>query len=98
MINVEQAIQIHEILIERFGGTKGIRDKGLLESALLRPYHTFDRKELYPDNYQKAASLIESLLINHPFIDGNKRIGYVIMRLFLMETGIEIVASQNEKY
>jgi len=85
-------------LIEEFGGNKGIRDKSLLESALARPYQTFDKKELYPDIYTKAAALIESILINHPFIDGNKRIGYVILRLFLMGANLDLKATQSEKY
>jgi death on curing protein len=98
MITTEQAIQIHEVLIERFGGSKGLRDNGLLESALLRPFHTYDGIELHENDFIKAAALIEGILINHPFVDGNKRIGYVLMRLFLLENGIEINASQDEKY
>lgn len=98
MISSEQVIQIHEILIDKFGGARGIRDIALLESALSRPYQTFDGIELYENQFQKAASIIQSLLINHPFIDGNKRIGYVIMRLFLLEQGWDLNASQDEKY
>lgn len=98
MITISEVLIIQEVLIEKFGGIKGIRDKGLLESAISRPFQTFDNKDLYSDPIQKAASLIESIIINHPFIDGNKRIGYVLMRLLLMNNGLDIKASQKGKY
>jgi death on curing protein len=98
MIDVETAIKIHNILIERFGGSFGIRDKNLLESALARPFQTFDKKDLYKTPIEKSAALIESIINNHPFIDGNKRFGYVTMRLFLMEEGLDIEATEDEKY
>ena len=72
MISFENAVKIHSLLIEKFGGTSGIRDKNLLESALARPYQTFDKKELYPSPLEQAAALIESLITNHPFMDGNR--------------------------
>ena len=89
---------IQDILIERFGGRRGIRDRGFLESALSRPFQTFDNKDLYPSAIQKAAALIESIIINHPFVDGNKRIGYVLMRLFLLDNSYDITSNQDEKY
>ncbi len=98
MIDVGDAIRIQEVLIEKFGGAKGIRELKLLESALSRPFQTFDKKDLYPHPIEKAAALIESILINHPFIDGNKRIGYVLMRLLLMEYRMDIQATEDEKY
>jgi death on curing protein len=98
MIKVEEVINIHEILIEKFGGTRGIRDRNALESALSRPFMTFDQRELYPTPVEKAAALVESLIANHPFVDGNKRIGYFIMRYFLLGENIDIQATQIEKY
>ena len=98
MITIEQAIEIHSVLVERFGGSIGIRNRDLLESALSRPYQTFDKKELYKSPIEKAAALIESIIINHPFIDGNKRFGYVAMRLILLEEGLDIDTVENEKY
>jgi len=98
MISAFQAIQIHELLIAKFGGSLGIRDRGALTSALSRPFQIFEGKELYPSILQKSAALIESILANHPFVDGNKRTGYVLMRVFLLNNGYDIIASQNEKY
>ncbi len=98
MIGIKEAEQIHSILISKFGGTKGVRDEGLLSSALNRPFSTFDNKDLYPSVIDKAAALVESIVVNHPFIDGNKRIGYVLMRLILLKNGLDIKAEPNEKY
>jgi death on curing protein len=98
MITLSQAGQIHTILIDRFGGARGIRDQRGLLSALARPFQTFEGKELYETVIEKAAALIESILQNHPFVDGNKRTGYVLMRLMLLENGYDIEASEDEKY
>ena len=98
MISVKEAEEIHKILIEAFGGSHGIRDMAGLDSALARPFQTFGNNDLYPTSVHKAAALIESLLVNHPFIDGNKRTGYVLMRIFLIDNGLDINASQEEKY
>jgi len=98
MISFIEVEQLHKILIDNFGGTQGLRDKAALDSALSRPFQTFDNKDLYPSIIEKAASLIESILINHPFIDGNKRTGYLLLRLFLLNNGLDIYASQDNKY
>ena len=98
MISIEEVEQLHKILIDNFGGAHGIRDRAALESALSRPFQTFDNKDLYPSVLQKAASLIESILINHPFVDGNKRTGYTLLRLFLLQHGLDLTASQDNKY
>ncbi|MEP5611412.1 MAG: type II toxin-antitoxin system death-on-curing family toxin [Cyclobacteriaceae bacterium] len=98
MISEQQALEIHSILVERFGGSDGIRDKALLESALNRPFQTFDGTELYPSAIEKAAAIMESIVKNHPFVDGNKRTGYVLGRLLLMTDQFDITAEQDQKY
>ncbi|MBL7111583.1 MAG: type II toxin-antitoxin system death-on-curing family toxin [Bacteroidales bacterium] len=98
MIDVEVVLNIHEYLIDRFGGQHGVRDIELLESAIARPFQTFDQKDLHETTIDKAAALIESIVTNHPFLDGNKRTGYVLMRLFLMDNDLDITATQDQKY
>ncbi len=98
MIKIEEVINIHDILIDKFDGIHGIRDYNALESAINRPFMTFDLQELYPSTTEKTAALIESLISNHPFIDGNKRIGYVLMRYFLLRYNFDISATQVEKF
>ncbi len=98
MISLQDTEKVHKTLIDTFGGTHGIRDPDALRSALLRPFQTFDNAELYPGVLDKAASLLESLLNNHPFIDGNKRTGYVLTRLFLLANNYDFNATQQDKY
>jgi len=98
VISLDEVIKIHEILIDQFGGSKGTRDQALLESAVQRPFQTFDQKLLYPSVVEQAAALAESLIANHPFQDGNKRTGYTIMRLHLLMNQLDIEASEDEKY
>ncbi|WKN44649.1 type II toxin-antitoxin system death-on-curing family toxin [Tunicatimonas pelagia] len=98
MISEREVLEIHAILIEQFGGSSGVRDKELLNSAINRPFQTFGGQELYPNPIDKAAAIIESIVSNHPFIDGNKRTGYVLARLLLMNERIKIQATQEEKY
>lgn len=98
MISIDEVKILHQTLIENFGGSQGIRDKGALGSTLARPFQTFDNSELYPSVIEKAASLVESILINPPFIDGNKRTGYTLLRLYLLQNGLDIVTSSDNKY
>lgn len=98
MIKQEDVLKIHKHLIDQFGGSHGVRDESSLNSAINRPFATFDKKELYPDPIDKAAAILESIVTNHPFIDGNKRTGYVLARLLLLESGLDIKATQQEKY
>lgn len=98
MISLNEVLAIHDILIERFGGTKGVRDQAGLESAINRPYQTFDGQELYPGSVDKAAAIFESIISNHPFIDGNKRTAYVLMRLLVKQDSSDIEATEDEKF
>ena len=98
MISLKEALIIHKLAIEKFGGSHGVRDMNLLESAIHRPNATFDGKDLYPNPIDKAAAIIESIIKNHPFYDGNKRTGYVLMRLVLLKFKVDIQATEKEKY
>ena len=95
-LTLEQLLVIHEDQIDRYGGTSGIRDLALLESALFRPQTTFGGKDLYLTIFDKAAALIHSLIQNHSFIDGNKRTGTVASLVFLAMNGWEIKVEQDE--
>lgn len=97
-MTINEVIRIHDLSIRKFGGRNGVRDYGLLESALHRPYSTFDGNELYPSIVEKASAIVHSLVGNHPFNDGNKRIGYILMRRLLLMNNLNINASQEEKY
>jgi death on curing protein len=98
MISITEVEIIHTILINRFGGAHGIRDIEALKSAIARPFQAFDNTDLYPTLLEKAASLIESILVNHPFVDGNKRSGYMLLRIFLLSNNLDLSASQDNKY
>jgi death-on-curing protein len=98
MIELQDVLNIHNILIDKYGGSKGVRDHGSLESAINRPFATFEKHDLYPTPSAKAAAILESILINHPFLDGNKRTAYVLMRLILLNYGFDIFAEQDDKY
>jgi death on curing protein len=98
MIDANTVLAIHSVLIEKFGGGNGVRDYPGLLSALARPYATFDNVELYPDVLSKASALIESIVYNHPFIDGNKRTGWVLLRIFLIKNKLDIYTDQESKY
>ncbi|WP_374951409.1 type II toxin-antitoxin system death-on-curing family toxin [Mucilaginibacter sp.] len=98
MIDFLSAVRIHNRLIDEFGGSKGVRDERLLESALNRPFATFDGFDLYPTSTEKATAIFESLIINHPFMDGNKRIAYALMEVFLRHGGVVLMTTEDEKY
>ena len=84
--------------MERSGESAGVRDQGLLESAVYRPQASFGGEDLYPNLFSKAAALGHSIIKNHPFVDGNKRTGFEAMRLTLRLNGYDIRASVNAKF
>ena len=92
----EQIVKIHSSLITKTGGIDGIREYNLLDSSLKSIFQTFDGKELYPSILDKAAQLCYSLIENHPFLDGNKRIGVHLMLIFLKINGIVLNYTQKE--
>ena len=95
-LSVEQVLQIHEAQIERFGGPAGLRDPDALESAVARPAMTFGGEDLYPDLPSKTGALMHSLVMNHAFVDGNKRIGVTAAELFLRLNGYRLDAENAE--
>jgi len=95
-LSLGAVLYLHEQLIARFGGAKGIRDEGALKSALARPRSTFAGQSLYPSLFEKAAALFESLCLNHPFVDGNKRVAYAGTGIFLELNGWRLQADADE--
>jgi death on curing protein len=92
----QQVLFIHARLIAETGGAQGLRDIGLLASAVGRPQATFEGQELYPDLFTKAAALLASLILNHPFLDGKKRTGMTAAALFLQQNGQLLQTSNSE--
>ncbi len=92
-LSAEEVLAIHALIIERFGGLHGIRDLGLLESAVARPQSGFGDFEAYPTVWDKAAVLAHSLIKNHAFLDGNKRTGMMSAAAFLELNGYLFTAS-----
>ena len=95
-LSKHQILLIHDQLIAETGGSSGLRDEGMLDSALNSPFQTFGGEDVYPSLQQKAARLCFGLVKNHPFVDGNKRIGAHAMLVFLALNGIELQHSQSE--
>lgn len=91
-----QVLFIHARLIAETGGSPGVRDVGLLEAAVARPQATFGGEELYPDLFGKAAALMSSLILNHPFVDGNKRAGITATAMFLRLNGYALTVTNDE--
>lgn len=97
LLTVEQVVRLHEMIIDASGGSHGVRDLGAVDSACAQPQMNFGVQELYPTLAEKAAALSFSLINNHPFVDGNKRIGYEAAAVFLELNGFTITGSVDEK-
>ncbi len=95
-LTVEQVLFLHMRLIQETGGSHGIRDLRLLQSAVVRPQATFDAKDLYPDVHLKAAALMHSIIENHAMVDGNKRLGVASAGIFLQRNGWRLTANNAE--
>jgi death-on-curing protein len=91
-LSTAQVIDLHRSQLARYGGLDGLRDRAALEASLGRPQTTFGGEDLYPDLAAKAAALLHSLVLNHAFVDGNKRVGAHAAVLFLLVNGTELIA------
>lgn len=89
-VSIEEALEMHRVLIERYGGAEGVRDLGMLESALMRP-----RSGYYETLSAQAACLLQGLATNHPFVDGNKRVAFAVALVFLDANGFELHVSAS---
>lgn len=96
-LSLQEVISLHSLLIAQSGGSSGLRDLGALESAVAQPEASFGGEELYPDLASKTAALGHSLIQNHPFVDGNKRVGHGAMEVFLLLNGHEIDAPMDDQ-
>ena len=95
-LSKDRVLLLHQYMAEETGGSIGLRDEGLLESALESAFATFDGKELYPSKEEKAARIGASLIGNHAFLDGNKRIGMFVMLTFLEVNGVKVECSDED--
>ena len=95
-LSVQQVLALHRILVRAFGGASELRDAGALEAAVARPAMTFGGDDLYADLAAKGAALAHSLVLNHPFVDGNKRAGAASVELFFLLNGSALLASDEE--
>jgi death-on-curing protein len=95
-ISLEELVWMHTVAVTEFGGSQGLRDRGLLESAIARPLASFDGKNLYDTPFKRAAALAESLVLNHGFVDGNKRTAMYAMAAWLEREGYVLEAARGE--
>jgi death on curing protein len=97
LLTMDELLELHRLVIAQSGGAAGVRDINAVDSALAQPRMTFGGADLYPTSVEKAAALGFSLVMNHPFVDGNKRTGHAAMETFLVLNGFEIAASDDEQ-
>ena len=97
LLTLDEVLELHRPVIAQSGGGAGVRDLGAVESAVAQPAMTFGGEDLYPTLVEKAAALGFSLVCNHPFVDGNKRVGHAAMEVFLVLNGWEIDAPVGEQ-
>jgi death on curing protein len=95
-LSLAEVLELHRRVVDLAGGVSALRDIGALQSALAQAHVTFDAVDLYPTLEEKAAALMLSLIANHPFVDGNKRVGHAAVETFLMLNGLEFNASVDE--
>jgi death-on-curing protein len=96
-LSIEQIVELHHRVIQHSGGSLGLRDRGALESSVRQPLQSFGDQNLYPSLQDKAAALGYFLIQNHPFVDGNKRVGHAAMETLLLLNGFELSASVDEQ-
>ena len=96
-LSIREVLELHSRILEQSGGAQGIRDRGALESSVAQPFQTFGGQELYASVPEKAAALGYFLVRNHPFVDGNKRVGHAALEVTLVLNGFELVASIDEQ-
>ena len=95
-ISLDQVVKFHSIAIEKHGGEYGLRDEGLLDSAISAPFQTFMGDDLFPTLFEKAARLAYGIIKNHPFVDGNKRTAVIVMLYFLTINDVSLAYEQSE--
>ncbi|HIK17458.1 MAG TPA: type II toxin-antitoxin system death-on-curing family toxin [Leptolyngbyaceae cyanobacterium M33_DOE_097] len=96
-LTLDEVMSLHRQILKQSGGTAGVRDLGSLESAIAQPMMTFGEEDLYPTLVDKAVALEFSMVMNHPFVDGNKRTGHAAMETFLVMNDLEIFAPVDEQ-
>src|SRR5262245_15978052 len=96
-LTLSEVLDLHQRVLAQSGGAAGVRDQNALDSAVVQPLMAFGGQDLYPTLVEKAAALAFSLVMNHPFVDGNKRVGHAAMETFLVLNGHEINASVSDQ-